>query len=240
MVLTMIKAILSAFLCLLSNGDLNADTSYKGLINFEQIDLRQAQLSGKKILVSYTADWCLPCKMLESTLYNDKEIANLVNSNFQPVLVDIDSPIADAWSQHFEIEYLPTILFISGSGIESDRISKAPTRLELIETLKKIIAADHIPSISDHHIEPTAPISQVGSKKISKSIQLGAFSTYEAAQRRKEELSIVDGHHLIIEEQTNGTLLYKVVRHQFFTAEKLQVILKEYLNLGFEAFYRPC
>ena len=85
--------------------------------------------------------------------YNDEEIANLVNSNFQPVLVDIDSPMAETWKQQFQIEYLPSIIFISGSGMEYERITKAPTRIELIKTLKKVIAAEHIAYIPDNHIE---------------------------------------------------------------------------------------
>ena len=236
MILSTLKAILLFFFCVLSTGNMIAYTSNRGLIQFAQMDLSQAQLSGKKIMVSFTADWCLPCKMLESTLYNDEEIANLVNSNFQPVLVDIDSPMAETWNQHFQIEYLPSILFISGSGMEYDRIAKAPTRIELIEILKKVIAAEHIAYIPDNHLE--TPLAQDIQKKISTYIQLGAFSSSEAAHRRKKELSIVAGQHLIIEEHTNGRLLYKVVLYQYFTDEELQAKLEEYLNLGFEAFYR--
>jgi thiol-disulfide isomerase/thioredoxin len=230
------KALLLFFFCILSSGNINAHTSNQGLIQFEQMDLTQAQLSGKKIMVSFSADWCLPCKMLESTLYNDEEIASLVNPNFQPVLIDIDSPLAETWKQYFQIEYLPSILFISGSGMEYERITKAPTRAELIKTLKKVIGAEHMAYIPDDHIETT--LAQDNQKKISTCIQLGAFSSAEAAHRRKKELSVVAGQHLIIEEHTNGRLLYKVVLRQYFTDEDLQAKLEEYINLGFEAFYR--
>ena len=236
MILPTMKALLLFFFCLLSSGNIIAHTSNEGLIEFAQMDLNQAQLSGKKIMVSFTADWCLPCKMLESTLYNDEEIANLVNSNFQPVLVDIDSPMAETWKQQFQIEYLPSIIFISGPGMEYERITKAPTRIELIKTLKKVIAAEHIAYIPDNHIE--TPLAQDNQKEISTYIQLGAFSSSEAAYRRKKELNVVAGQYLIIEEHTNGRLLYKVVLYQYFTDDELQAKLEEYLNLGFEAFYR--
>ena len=81
-------------------------------------------------------------------------------------------------------------------------------------------------------------MAQDNQKEISTYIQLGAFSSSEAAYRRKKELNVVAGQYLIIEEHTNGRLLYKVVLYQYFTDDELQAKLEEYLNLGFEAFYR--
>lgn len=221
----------------------------KNLIHFKELNPSETRSVGKKVMVSFTADWCLPCKIMKSSLYNDPEIAALVNENFQPVLIDVDSPLGETWHKTFNIDMLPSILFTSPSGIEFERIKATPSKQEFLTILKRIIKTDKVPYRAHNHstinteITNTVIESSLENVEIDKSIfdiQLGAFSTLVSAEKRLNALNVFrQEKYFILYEDTNGKMLYKVV-HQGLGSEKLCAsILKQYLQHGFEAFVRP-
>lgn len=45
----------------------------------------------KKILIDFFADWCGPCKLMDSKTYSNPIIAELINTQFYPVKFDAES-----------------------------------------------------------------------------------------------------------------------------------------------------
>ncbi len=203
------------------------------LIDFKEIDRSEAGLAGKKIMVSFTADWCLPCKIIESSLYNDPEIADLVNNNFQPVMVDIDSFFGESWSEEYNVHYLPSIIFTNSRGIEFERTKGTPSRSEFLDLLRKIINTDSVPYRAHNHTATEVVYT-------GQDIQLGAFSRVTSAQRRIQDLNaFIENNYIVIQEETKGKILYKVVQQGLLSKEESIKQLKLYHQNGFEAFLRP-
>lgn len=149
-------------------------------IHFNSIDLVEAQnlakKEGKKVYVNFTAEWCLPCKIISESIYTDPEVTDLINSNFIAIDADIDSENGIVWNELYNANYLPTIILARKSGHEITRISKVPKKQELITILNKVIEENR-----EEKEEVVKIIKPVETKKIATpsnlyDIQLGAFA----------------------------------------------------------------
>jgi thiol:disulfide interchange protein len=72
-----------------------------------------AKKKNKVLMVDFWAEWCAPCRQMLSTTYKNKAVVNR-SKKLVPVLVDFDKN-ADL-AKKYEIEALPTVLFLNPSG----------------------------------------------------------------------------------------------------------------------------
>lgn len=49
----------------------------------------EAANSGKLVIVYFTGEWCVPCRIMKREVWADKEVEASVNSEFIPVAVDV-------------------------------------------------------------------------------------------------------------------------------------------------------
>ena len=59
-------------------------------LNFKQLEDSLA-VKPKKVLLFFYADWCEYCKKMEQTAFKNKDIINILNSNFYAVKMDAES-----------------------------------------------------------------------------------------------------------------------------------------------------
>lgn len=69
----------------------------------------------------YTS-WCVPCKMLATTVFTKKEVGDYFNSHFINVKMDMESKEGKTLNKQYEILGYPTLLFIDGGGNMFHRI----------------------------------------------------------------------------------------------------------------------
>lgn len=84
----------------------------------ESLSLEAALETGKPVLLDFTAEWCMPCKMLASQVIDNPEYAELMNS-FAVVRVDIDEQ-ADL-AARYRVRGIPDLRILSASGEEMAR-----------------------------------------------------------------------------------------------------------------------
>lgn len=77
---------------------------------------QQATDSGKPIILYFTGEWCVPCRIMKRQVWADEEVTALVNAQFVPVLLDVDDPENAALMERYNIAGPPVIIVTDGEG----------------------------------------------------------------------------------------------------------------------------
>ncbi len=90
----------------------------------QALAIREADQTGKPLLMLYTADWCPPCKMLKADVFAKPEMAEQIATDFVPLKLDHDqlTPTQVAQAQTLGITGLPTLIALDASGRPIDRL----------------------------------------------------------------------------------------------------------------------
>ncbi len=78
--------------------------------------LSSASASGKPVLLVFTASWCPPCKVMKHEVWTDPTVRQLVESNFHPILLDIDLETSHAAADRYQVESIPSIFVLNAKG----------------------------------------------------------------------------------------------------------------------------
>lgn len=225
------------------------------LVNFKNSDLNQVRNQGKKILVSFTAEWCTPCKIMDESIFNDQEIASIINDNFIAIKADVDSVKGNEWNELYNANYLPTTIFTLESGNEIERLNGTPNRDDFLNLLKKILLKDSSTPRATFakHVESTEISKPVSTSMFVKesvsaeviipsnnySIQFGAFLSKDGALKMIGQLKqkgVFDV--LIFEEATNGVLYQKVILSGFVNRSQAHAELEKLKHMGINGFLK--
>lgn len=94
--------------------------------------------TGKPILVYFTADWCGPCKQMKAWVFSDKNVAEIIETGFIPVRVDLsseglpDQHLAD----RYDVQAIPTILTLTAAGTPISMSAGYRNKAELLSWLE--------------------------------------------------------------------------------------------------------
>ena len=83
--------------------------------------LKQAKVENKPVFIDFYATWCGPCKQLAETVFTDEGLAAYFNSHFLCLRVDIDK--LPKLAQKYQIQSIPTLVFLDAKGKETRRRS---------------------------------------------------------------------------------------------------------------------
>jgi uncharacterized protein YyaL (SSP411 family) len=102
---------------------------------------KAAQKIDRRILVELYMDECPHCARLHAETHTDDKVAEMVNSKFVPVRLEVRSnmDIAKQFNVTAEPTAGPTTLVISGDGKELHRFSGYRSPLEYLEELEKAL-----------------------------------------------------------------------------------------------------
>ena len=98
---------------------------------------RRAAISGKPIVLYFTATWCVPCRIMKRQVWADTQVMELVNAEFVPVAIDVGDPENAEIMNSYKIEGDPvTIVCDSGGKVVDWRVGgiSKPEFLELVDS----------------------------------------------------------------------------------------------------------
>ena len=88
-------------------------------------------------LLFFTGEWCSPCRIMKREVFADKEVAKVINSQFIPLIIDIDDPNNKVLVQHYNVHSTPTTLIVDAEGIVLDKAVGKIDKKEFIKIITK-------------------------------------------------------------------------------------------------------
>lgn len=213
-----------------------ASTVY-GDISFRKYSLEKAKgvakIENRNILVSYSADWCLPCKLLEGGAFRDKRLTSMMNKKFINVKAHYENHEEKEWFEEYEVEDLPMILIINQEGEKIFEINGLMTASilyksfeqfqdglqpkNLIDFQQQYIVENNITNVNDviqkRNVESIEePIAEkLDQKPIQVLLQFGRYKSFRKANSNRKKLLEKNISTIILEQIEGGKLRYLLV-----------------------------
>lgn len=106
--------------CFSAQTSLAQSTSIQFGDDFDKA-LEIAKALDKNVFVDVYADWCMPCKMMDRQVFNDKKVAEFMNERFVSVKLDAERA-GRKFARRNNVYAFPTLLFFNPSGEEIHRV----------------------------------------------------------------------------------------------------------------------
>jgi thiol:disulfide interchange protein len=78
--------------------------------------VKTAKKENKSYFVDLTASWCLPCKLMDQTVFQDQMVIQYVEEQYIAVQLDVEDFDAMILKSEYQVKSLPTILFFNANG----------------------------------------------------------------------------------------------------------------------------
>ncbi len=200
--------------------------------------MTKASEEGKLFFVEFYADWCTPCKWMDKTTFRDKDVIDLMNSNYVALKLDIETEEGSDLKNQYSVRMLPTIIIFNAKG-------------EMIERVEKTLSPDSMKSLlSFHEAEDTrllvtypvnsSPTKQASSEdkeidelytkylqrerfRTNYKLQIANYTDYTEAFKKVNELSETFMEPIIVlNDYVENMTHYKVMMGEFQTIEEAE------------------
>jgi thiol-disulfide isomerase/thioredoxin len=216
-----------------------------------------AEDNERSYVLYFSADWCMPCKWMEESTFQDEQVKQLLSEKIYLVKIDIDQFEGYALKEYYGVYSLPTFLLLSPNHKVINRREGAVSTSGLEEFIKNRSEASNENDSAKNKFANYSPLNEdlfdrkqeVDHKSakediikpnekllanVSKySLQVGVFSSIENAKNRSGELrSITDQDIEIISETRGETYLYKVYVGRFDERQQAEILASSLKHYG--------
>jgi len=156
--------------------------------------MTRAQAEKKPVMIDFITDWCMWCDTLDTYTYSDAAVADYVNGNIVPIKIDAEKGEGIAIAKKYGVRAYPTILLISATGEEIDRVVGYVPPVPFLNTMRDYVNG----------------VNTIASLKISLEKNPGDPALrYAAAKKfasRNEIAAAAEHYQKLIELDPNNTL----------------------------------
>ncbi|TWU46757.1 thioredoxin family protein [Rubripirellula reticaptiva] len=92
--------------------------------------------SGKPMILFFTGEWCVPCRIMKRTVWADKEVASVVEARFIPLLIDVNEPGASLEAlDRYKVLATPTTIIADAEGNILEQVQGSMSQSEFLAFL---------------------------------------------------------------------------------------------------------
>lgn len=102
--------------------------------DYQQL-IRQISGEGRYALLKFGAKWCMPCQIMEETVFQDEQVKEYLSKHFRSMQVDVDHFDGYNLKQYYTVSAIPTFVILNAAGKEIGRYNKAMSTTEMREIL---------------------------------------------------------------------------------------------------------
>jgi tetratricopeptide (TPR) repeat protein len=143
--------------------------------------LDKARRERKLVLIDFYADWCGPCKILDSTTWQDEEVSAL-SRYFVNLKVDTEDGAGVELSRRFGVQALPTIAFLDAEGKALGRELGYQPPARMLSAMRRALGRGDGQALLD--LAEAAP--QDGRLQLEASRRMAELKRWEQAERLLE------------------------------------------------------
>jgi len=176
--------------------------------------LDQARIEQKPIFVKAYADYCMPCKLMDKTVFVDKNVINVFNDQFINFKVDMQTPLADVFNVAYGVKMLPSLLFFDENG-------------NVVQILEGTLTVDELLNVAQSYsyinqtvVVETETIAKASPEQME--IPSSNFSYMEEASRIDRKVN-----QLKNQMYSNNTLVELFEMASIMKAEAVDILVKK-------------
>jgi thioredoxin 1 len=162
-----------------------------------------AKSENKTILLDFTAKWCLPCRWMEKTVFNDQKVIDFAKENVIIFKVDVDDFDGINMKEFYKVNLLPTTLLMDSNGKILDRKEESMNSEFFISWISNTMSTHNIHPIKIPHIEAPKQIDPIVEMTSEPSVEEAETADFEKEiNEALENVKTEDSNEQKLEEST--------------------------------------
>jgi thiol:disulfide interchange protein DsbD len=92
---------------------------------FDENEFKLAKAGNEKIIIDFSAEWCVPCRELDAQTFSDEKVIS-ASKDFKAFKADLThsgSESVEKLRKQFNVVGVPTVLIFNSDGSEAERIT---------------------------------------------------------------------------------------------------------------------
>ncbi|GAA6183019.1 thioredoxin family protein [Aliiglaciecola sp. NS0011-25] len=109
------------------------------MLDFD-VALAKAQAHNKLVLADMSAIWCPTCRKLDSTIFTNDRVKDVIDENFVFARVDYDTEQGQQFAERYRVTGYPVLLILDSTGEKLTRLPLTFDSMEFIGNLNKVLS----------------------------------------------------------------------------------------------------
>lgn len=138
------------FICFAFANQIQAAAVEFSSTDFEAVK-QKAQEKNRPYFAYFTATWCMPCRMMDETTWQDPNLAEYIDNNYYAAKIDVDNFDGYVYREEYKIVAYPTILLFQPDGTFMKRLEGSITGSKLQAYLEQYDSFEDTQEESDEY-----------------------------------------------------------------------------------------